>query len=92
MINIEDLSLLTRFDPDSQPHITLDKEVCRTCEERPCVQACPARCYTYTAGTGRLDIVYENCLECGTCLVICDKKAVRWKYPRGGYGVHYRMT
>jgi len=92
MINIENLSQLTRFDIDEQSHIILNKEVCQTCSHRVCVQACPAKCYTFNEETRRLDVVYENCLECGTCLVICDKKAVDWKYPRGGFGVHYRMT
>jgi len=92
MINIEDLNQITRFDSDSQSHIILNKEICRTCEKHACVQACPAKCYTYTEAVQRLDVAYENCLECGTCLVICDKKAIDWSYPRGGYGVHYRMT
>jgi ferredoxin like protein len=32
----------------------------------------------------------EGCLECGTCKVVCDRDAVSWRYPRGGYGVRYR--
>jgi len=39
-----------------------------------------------------MDVVYETCLECGTCYVVCDKEAVDWNYPRGGYGVCYRLT
>ncbi len=93
MINIENLSQITRFDSDDKPHIIYKKKrFAGPVTATICVQACPAKCYTYTEETGRLDVVYENCLECGTCLVICEKKAVEWKYPRGGYGVHYRMT
>jgi ferredoxin like protein len=92
MINIEEITQFTRFDSDEQSHIILNKEICRTCEHRACVQACPAKCYTFNAETKRLDVVYENCLECGTCYVICEKKAVDWTYPRGGYGVYYRLT
>jgi len=40
----------------------------------------PAKCYTFTPETGRLDVAYENCLECGTCLIICEKQAVEWQY------------
>jgi ferredoxin like protein len=32
-------------------------------------------------------------LECGTCYIVCERKAfIRWRYPRGGFGVSYRMT
>lgn len=92
MINIENLSQITHFYCDQQSHIILDKEICRSCSHHACVSACPAKCYTLDAETGRLDVVYENCLECGTCNVICDKKAINWSYPRGGFGVSYRLT
>jgi ferredoxin like protein len=92
MINIENLTQITRFQPDEKSHIVLDREICRTCESHACVQACPAKCYSLNETSKRLEAVYENCLECGTCYVICDKKAVDWTYPRGGFGVVYRLT
>ncbi len=92
MINIENLRQITRFDNDEQPHIILNKDICRTCSQHACVMACPAKCYTYTEENQRLDVAYESCLECGTCLAICDRKAIDWSYPRGGFGVNYRMT
>jgi ferredoxin like protein len=92
MINIENLSQITRFDIDEQSHIIVNKEVCQSCSHHACVQACPAKCYTFTEETQRLDVVYDNCLECGTCMVVCEKKAIDWSYPRGGFGVCYRMT
>jgi ferredoxin like protein len=92
MINIENLNQITRFDIDEQSHIILNKEICGTCVDHACVQACPAKCYTYSEETHKLNVVYENCLECGTCMVICDKKAIDWSYPRGGFGVYYRLT
>jgi ferredoxin like protein len=92
MINIGDLTQITKFESDEQSHIILNKEVCQSCDHHACVQACPANCYTFNEETRRLDVVYENCLECGTCYVICEKKAVNWSYPRGGYGVCYRLT
>jgi ferredoxin like protein len=92
MINIENLKQITLFEVDIQPHIILDKEICKNCSHHACVQACPAKCYTLNADTKRLDVVYETCLECGTCMVICDRGALNWSYPRGGYGVRYRLT
>jgi ferredoxin like protein len=92
MINIENLRQITRFDNDEQSHILLDKEACAKCEQHNCVLARPAKCYSFNEEMKRLDVAYENCLECGTCFVVCDKKAVNWAYPRGGFGVYYRMT
>jgi ferredoxin like protein len=91
-VNIEDLTKLTQFQADDRPHIIINKEVCLTCDRRPCVTSCPAGCYTWDEATKLLSVVYETCLECGTCHVICDKGAVDWSYPRGGYGVRFRLT
>lgn len=91
-MNIEDLTQLTQFLIDEKSHIILNKEICFTCDHHACVQACPANCYTYDEKTKLLSVVYETCLECGTCHVICDKGAVNWSYPRGGFGVNYRLT
>ena len=91
-MNIDDLTHLTQYHVDDQPHIIVNREICRTCDRRPCVSACPAHCYTWDEATKLLSVVYETCLECGTCYVICDKGAVDWDYPRGGCGVNYRLT
>ncbi len=91
-MNIENLTQLTQFQVDELPHIIVNKEICKNCDHRACVQACPANCYTFNEETKLLSIVYETCLECGTCLEICDKGALDWSYPRGGYGVCYRLT
>jgi ferredoxin like protein len=91
-VNIDDLTKLTQYQVDDQPHIIVNREVCRTCDHRSCVTACPANCYTWDEATKLLSVVYETCLECGTCYVICDKGAVDWTYPRGGYGVRFRLT
>ena len=91
-MNIEDLPQLTQFITDEQPHIVLDKEICRVCDHRACVQSCPANCYTWNEEMKLMSVVHETCLECGTCYVICDKGAVDWNYPRGGYGINFRLT
>jgi len=91
-MNIENLTQITQFLIDEKSHIILNKEICVTCDQHACVQACPANCYTYDEKTKLLSVVYETCLECGTCHVICDKGAVDWTYPRGGFGVNYRLT
>jgi ferredoxin like protein len=91
-VNIEDLTHLTQFQADDRPHIVVDKDICRSCDHRICVTACPANCYTFNEETELLSVVWETCLECGTCYVLCDKGALDWSYPRGGCGVCYRLT
>ncbi len=91
-MNIENLTQMTQFFTDEQSHIVVNREICRICDHRACVRTCPANCYTFNEETKLLSVVYETCLECGTCYVICDKGAVDWSYPRGGYGVNYRLT
>jgi ferredoxin like protein len=39
-----------------------------------------------------VEFAYEACLECGTCLLLCDREALDWQYPHGGYGVRFRLT
>lgn len=92
MMDIQNLANITKFQPDEVTHIVLNKEICQGCQDHACVAICPANCYSFDQTTGRLDVVYENCLECGTCYVICDRKAVDWTYPRGGCGVVFRLT
>lgn len=91
-MNIENLTQLTQYQVDDKPHIVVKQEICKTCDHRACVKMCPANCYTFNEEAKLLSVVYETCLECGTCYVTCDKGAVDWTYPRGGYGVNYRLT
>jgi ferredoxin like protein len=91
-MNVEDLPQLTQFCADDRTHIVIDQNKCRECDSRECVQACPAGCYAFNEETRLLSVVYESCLECGTCRIICDKGALNWSYPRGGYGVLFRLT
>jgi ferredoxin like protein len=91
-MNIDNITQLTQFSADDRSHIILNQEICRLCEHNACILACPANCYNLDEATGEIRVVYESCLECGTCYVICDKGAIDWSYPRGGCGVCYRLT
>jgi len=91
-LSIEQLLGLNKFEVDAgEAHIFLDKESCRLCTARYCTVACPAGCYRVKNGTISFD--YAGCLECGTCRVICplSTKALVWRYPRGGFGIHFRF-
>ena len=83
---------LASYRVDLEPHIKLTRKVCESCGHRACVFTCPARCYQWNEGSARVDFAYEACLECGTCLIVCDRKALEWNYPRGGFGIRYRLT
>lgn len=76
-----------RVDPQS--HIHLQKEICRQCRLRVCLRICPAGLYKINE-LGDVTVEYSGCLECGSCMLSCPSGAIRWEYPRGGYGVQYR--
>lgn len=92
-MNIDEIFDFTSFTIDREPHIVVDTEKCVGCEARACTNCCPARCYTWSEEDRKMTFVHDGCLECGTCYVVCGKNAfTRWRYPRGGFGVAYRMT
>ena len=93
MFNVDDLFDYTGFNIDRDAHIVLDPQRCVRCAGRPCTTTCPARCYTWSEKDEKMIFVFVGCLECGTCNVVCEEAAfTRWRYPRGGFGVSYRMT
>jgi ferredoxin like protein len=79
------------FALDKQAHITVNQEVCRgQCRTRLCLAVCPAHLYSL-GPAGEILLNYEGCLECGACKLACPHGALDWRYPRGGYGVQYRL-
>jgi ferredoxin-like protein FixX len=57
--------------------------------KRLLVACCPAHVYTEEPD-GTISVEYAACLECGTCLAIAAPGALKWHYPRGGFGVQFR--
>ena len=91
-LSVDDCLALDRFEPDEEPFITVDTQVCRTCETKPCLYVCPSQVYRLDKG----ELVYntEGCIELGASRIVCDhigRGAIRWNYPRGGYGVEFRF-
>lgn len=75
---------------EGEAHIILDKAICATCQEKPCLYVCAAVLYQLDKNG---DIAFDcaGCLECGTCRLMCKKKGItKWDYPSGAYGVIYR--
>ncbi|MCG2801976.1 MAG: 4Fe-4S dicluster domain-containing protein [Cellulomonas sp.] len=82
---------LNHFETDEEhSHIEVDQERVRATGCGPTIVACcPARVYT-AEPDGSLSVEYAACLECGTCLAVAAPGALRWHYPRGGFGVAFR--
>lgn len=89
-MNIKDKLGLNVFKVDSQPHISIDQEICRKeCKKKYCLYVCPAN--VYSLKEEEIHVEWDGCLECGACTIACRPQALRWEYPRGGFGVQYRF-
>ena len=78
------------FQPDPEPHIVLDPEVCSRCRiERVCAAVCPAGNYRLDEVAHRMSVSTDSCMECGACRIACTEGSVTWRWPRGGFGVCY---
>lgn len=86
---IEEKLYTVKFNPDSISHLITDEETCRKCETKVCLYVCPAKVYKENGQNSAIIVNYENCLECGTCRVACDK--IKWSYPKAKYGVSFKQ-
>lgn len=44
---------------------------CQQCEDAPCLQACPVKAISHNEQIGRLEIDYDICIGCRTCVTVC---------------------
>ncbi len=80
------------FRVHQRAHIVVNAAECRDCSVRSCVVACPANLFVPTADGG-IVFNYEQCFECGTCYLACNREgAITWTYPEGGHGVVFRYS
>src|SRR5712692_1304756 len=91
-LTVDERGGLDKFEFDEEPFITVDTDVCRTCDTKPCLYVCPSKVYRLEKG----ELVYntEGCIELGACAIVCKhlgKDAIHWSYPRGSYGVEFRF-
>jgi ferredoxin like protein len=89
---IEDKLYRTKYEPDSDhPHISVNQEICKGCADKDCTIHCPAVVYKLDPGDrSKITVSHDNCLECGTCILVCPHRSVDWQFPDGGVGVKYR--
>ncbi len=91
-VSFEERMSHSEFRIHEKAHIVVDSKICVDCTTRHCVVACPANLFVPTADGG-LVFNYEQCFECGTCYIVCNKEgAISWSYPEGGHGVVFHRT
>ena len=92
LISFDDRMATSEFRIHERAHIVVDGDACRGCSTKECVVACPARLFVPTSDGGVL-FNYEQCFECGTCYLVCNKEgAISWTYPEGGHGIVFHQT
>jgi carbon-monoxide dehydrogenase iron sulfur subunit len=52
--------------------------VCQQCEDAPCVAACPAKALSRNPETGRVELDYDKCIGCRTCVSVCPFGAIQF--------------
>lgn len=89
-MSIEDKLSKIKNEPDTESHLKPDQEKCKTCKSKVCENVCPANVYEWVEDEQKLLVKYENCLECGACRIVCEKKCIEWEYPKGTKGVTFK--
>ncbi len=90
-VNIDNKLFLNTYNADTVSHLIIkDERICDACVEKPCTEFCPARVYEYK--DDKIVVGFEGCLECGACRIACPHENIDWNYPRGGFGVQFRLA
>ena len=89
-LSLDDKLFTVRRKPLKESHIRLDKQLCKKCLNRICTYICPAEVYVWDDAKNKIDLRYENCLECGACRVACD--GIEWANPVWGTGIAYKNS
>lgn len=79
-----------KVDAHERAHIVVDYNICSKCPHQNCVWGCPVQCYTRIDADQKIVFQYEDCVECGTCFIMCDQGSVKWNNPNGTFGVKYK--
>lgn len=89
-MSVEDKLGLLQHKKNVQPHIKVNEQVCKErCKTKLCTIVCPSKSYELNQNDTVL-LHYENCMECGSCRIICPEHNIRWNYPVFGSGIIYR--
>ena len=83
---VEEKLFLIKFCPDTEPHITVNQDICISCKGKECTKFCPADVFAWSAVNDQLIVGYENCLECGLCTIGCPYGVIKYSHPKDGSG------
>ena len=89
-MSLDDKLFKVKFDSDEISHLKADNEICKKCKDKPCQIVCPANVWEWDECQNKININYENCLECGACRIACPFENVSWQYPQGNKGVTFK--
>ena len=89
-MNIDDKLNKLKYNCDTVSHLEPCGSDCVECKTKICCKICPASVYEWDEVNRKLIVNYENCLECGACRIVCEKKSLNWKYPKSGKGVTFK--
>ena len=89
-MNLDKNLATLKYTPDTESHLKPCQEDCKVCQNRSCINTCPAGVYEWLENEQKLLVKYENCLECGACRIICKKQSLQWEYPKGTKGVIFK--
>jgi len=96
-VNIDEKLGLLTYKNDHQSHIEIKNPDPQTspcaieCKDKPCTTVCPARVYVWEEALKKIVVNYENCIECGACRMLCPFDNIACHWPRGGFGVQYKL-
>ncbi len=51
---------------------------CQQCEDAPCVLGCPAKALSRNEDLGRVEVDYNKCIGCRTCVSVCPFGAMHF--------------
>lgn len=91
-MNIDDLLAKTKYKPDNISHLIPDNEFCKNCKDKVCEYICPAKVYEWDNEKQKLQVTFENCLECGACRIACPYSAIDWRYPNVNKGITFKNS
>jgi len=89
--SLEEKLYTLKFNSDIYSHLKPDQEQCKNCTEKICTIICPAKVYEWNEEEQKLNVNFENCLECGACRISCPSKSLEWEYPKGTKGVTFKQ-
>jgi ferredoxin like protein len=92
-VNVDEkLGYLTYKADHEHPHIAIrNANTCLQCKDKPCTTVCPAKVYVWEEAQAKIIVNYENCIECGAARMMCPYNNIDYHWPRGGFGVQYKM-